>query len=123
MIRDLAIGEGVAELLNYPTRCRMGCYLEVNDTSPLVIDSEPHVKKMERDRGHDEEVHRSDTGAVIVENRHPTLLLPFVTGLFWHVSRNGCEAYREAELPEFRMNLSSAPTVVECEAHNQLLDL
>ena len=45
--------------------------VERDDSSPFVIDYKPHIQEVERDRGHDEEVHRGNAVSVIAEKRHP----------------------------------------------------
>jgi len=100
----------------------VGCDVDVKDSPPLVVDDEPYVEKPKGGGGNYEEIHRGNAVLVVAEKRHPALLLPFVTGLYWHVPRNCCEADREAELPEFRVNLSSAPTILCGEASDQLLN-
>ena len=123
MIRCRVVGERFAELLDHPLRCRMERYVYMNDPASFVVNYEPHIRKTKRDRGHDEEIHRSNAVPVVTEKGHPALVLSLGAGLFRHVPRNGCEADREAKLPEFRMNLSSAPAIVQGECLDECLNL
>ena len=43
IVRGRVIGERFAELLNHPLRCRMERDVDVDDSSSVVVDHEPHI--------------------------------------------------------------------------------
>ena len=89
----------------------------------VLIDYEPHVEQSERHCGHDQEVHGRNRFSGVAKESHPALLLAPVGWPLRHVARDGCEVQRESELQEFRVNLSGAPRIVQCEAIDQCSNL
>jgi len=54
--------------------------------------------------------------SVVVKESDPALLFAPIRRPLGHVGRHSRAAWSETELPEFCMNLSSAPAILQCEA-------
>ena len=92
------IGERLAELLDHPTRSWILGDVEVENSSPSVIDREPDVQQAKPNRRNDEEVHSRDHVLVIPEECHPSLLLGRVGFCPRYVARGGRQTHFDAEL-------------------------
>ena len=90
----------------------MGGHAEVDDLPSSVADHKPDVQQVEPNGGDDDEVHRGDAVLVIAKKRLPPLAPVVVRVSLWKISRDGGEADPKAELLEFRLDLSSAPTIL-----------
>jgi hypothetical protein len=99
----------------------MGGHAKVNDLPSSVTDHEPGVQLAEPDGGDDDEVHRGDAVLVIAKKRLPALALLVVRVSLWKISRDRGEAHGEAQLLEFRLDLSGTPTVLTRESTNESL--
>jgi hypothetical protein len=54
--RELVIGKGPPQLLSRPLRGRVGGHVEVQNATPVMGQHQKHVKDLETDSGHREEV-------------------------------------------------------------------
>ena len=63
--------ERLAQLLDHPRRRRMGGDVHVEHLAPIVLDDEQDVQEPKGHRRDDEEVHRCEDLAVVLEERLP----------------------------------------------------
>ena len=69
--RRLVEREDLADLLPHPCRGRVGCHVEVNDAPPVVTQNDEGIQQPERDRGHDEEIHRRQAADMVGKQGAP----------------------------------------------------
>jgi hypothetical protein len=60
--RELVKGKGLPQLLSRPLRGRVGGDIEVQDATPVMSQHQKHVKDLETDGRHREEVDRESAG-------------------------------------------------------------
>src|SRR5271167_3135838 len=71
--RQLVKGEGLPQLLSRPLCGRVGGHVEVQDATPVMGQYQKHVKHLETDGGHREEVDEDHLGEVVLQEGAPGL--------------------------------------------------
>jgi len=71
--RELVEGKGLPQLLSRPFRRRMGGHIAVNNTTMVMGQYQKHVKDLETDGGHREEVDGDQLRDVILQKGAPRL--------------------------------------------------
>jgi hypothetical protein len=83
------IGKSFAKLLDNPGTARMPGHLAMTDTSSIMRDDKEAVKHAERQRGHSEEIHRSDGFSMIAHKGGPSLCRFWIPRRFPHPAQHG----------------------------------
>src|SRR5215472_1189814 len=71
-------GQGLSKLLQNPIARRMHSGVEMENTTPMMLDDEETVQHTETQRGHGEEIEGGDHLPVVVEECQPALHLCLV---------------------------------------------
>ena len=71
--RRFVIRKGVNNLLTCPASCRMGCDVEVHDSSSVMLEDDETIQQLETNGRHDEEVDGRDITDVVFQERSPGL--------------------------------------------------
>lgn len=76
------VGEGFAQLLDYPFARRMSGHVEVQNAPPTVLDEKEAVQHAEGQGGHSEEARGSNLLTMVPQESQPTLRRPGLRGAF-----------------------------------------
>jgi hypothetical protein len=99
--------EGLAELLNDPSRGRVGRDVEMHNPPSLVAKDDPDVQDLKEHSGHREEVHGGDILDVVLQERAPGLGRRLTASV--HVPGNGGCSQIIAEQVQLRPDVRSVP--------------
>ena len=109
--RDI-VRKSLAHLLRDPRAARVSSDSGVQDAVPAMGDHEETVDHSKRQRGHGEEVHRSDRLAVVAQKCRPSLSQLRVSRRLPHPTQNGALRDNETEHFEFAVNPRCSPRVI-----------
>ena len=98
--RELVKGKCLPQLLSRPLRGWVGGHIEVQNATPVMGQHQKHVKDLEADRGHREEVDGDQLLGVILQECAPSLRRRFAAA--HHV-------FADAALTDVDAELSSSP--------------
>jgi hypothetical protein len=119
---ELVKGKCLAQLLSRPFRGRVGGHIEMQNTTPVMGQHQKHVKDLETDSGHREEVDGGQLLGVIVQKCAPGL-----TG--WlaaahHVFADAALPDVDAEFEQFAVDAGCTPTgILTAHLADQISDL
>src|SRR5208283_3072674 len=120
--RELVKGKGLPQLLSCPLGSRVGGHIEVQNATPVVGQYQKHVKHLETDGGHREEVDRDHLREVVLQESAP--------GLRWwlaaahHVLAHASLPDVDAELEQFTMDARCTPDgILPAHLADQISDL
>ena len=82
------IREGLAKLLSHPCAGGMTRPIEMQNAAPVVSDDKEAIKYAEGQCGNDEEVHRGDGFAVVIQENFPLFRRLWVPRSFSHPPQN-----------------------------------
>jgi hypothetical protein len=98
-----------AQLLDDPTAGRMRGDVEVQDTTPVMVNDEKAVEQVESDGGDSKEVHGGNGFAMIVKTRKQKLRRFRISGCAAHPAGDRTLRYIEAEHEEFAVDARRTP--------------
>ena len=106
--RELVEGKGLPQLLSRPFRRRMGGHVAVNNTTTVMGQYQKHVKDLETEGGHGEEVDGAQLRDVILQKGAPGLRGRFAAA--HHVFADAALADVDAQLEQITVNAGCTPT-------------
>ena len=98
--RELGKGKCFPQLLSRPLGGRVGGHIEVQNAAPVMSQHQEHIKDLETDRGHREEIDGDQLLGVILQKCAPSLRRRFAVA--HHV-------FADAAFPDIDAELSSSP--------------
>ena len=101
-------GKGLPELLGYPFRGWVGGHIEVENAASVMGQNEKHVKNLEADRGHGEEIDGDQLLDMIREEGAPSLRRRFMAAQ--HVFADAALSDLDAEFEQFAVDAGCTPT-------------
>ena len=119
---ELLKGKCLPQLLSRPLRGRVGGHIEVQDATPVMGQHQKHVKDLETDRGHCEEVDRDQLLGMIVQKCAPSLRRRFAAA--HHVFADAALTDVDAELEQLTRDPWCTPTgILSAHLADQISDL
>src|SRR5271165_90286 len=120
--RELVKGKGFPQLLSCPLGSRVGGHIEVQNATPVVSQYQKHVKHLETDGGHREEVDGDHLGEVVLQESAPGLRRRLVAAQ--HVFAYAGLTDVDAEFEQFTMDARRAPQgILSAHPADQTADL
>jgi hypothetical protein len=119
--RELVKGKGFPQLLSRPLRGRMGGHVEVQNAAPVMGQHQKHVKDLETDGGHGEEVDGHQLLGVILQKCAPGLRRRFAAA--HHVFADAALHDIDAELEQLTVDPWCTPTgILSAHLADQISD-
>ena len=120
--RELVKGKGLPQLLSRPLRGRVGGHVEVQNATPVMGQHQKHVKDLEADCGHREEVDGDQLLGVILQKCAPGLRRRFAAP--HHVFAHAALTDVDAEFEQFAVDAGCTPTkILPAHLADQILEL
>ena len=118
------VGKCFSQLLHNPGAGGMSSDIAVEDTPAVVANDEEAVEHTERDARYREEIHCSDSFAVIMKKSEPPLGRFRISGCSLHPPGNRSLRYVETEHQKFAVDAGSTPSwILHGHPKNQLTNL
>ena len=120
--RQLVKGKGFPQLLSRPLCGRVGGHIEVKNTAPVMGQYQKHVKDMEPDGGHGEEVDGDQLLGVILQECAPGLRRRLAA--VHHVFAYAALTDVDAEFEQFAVDARCTPIgILSAHLADQISDL
>jgi hypothetical protein len=120
--RELVKGKGLPQLLPRPLRGRVGRHIEVQDATSVMGQHHKHVKDLETDRGHREEIDGDQLLGMILQECAPGLRRRLAAA--HHVFAHAALTDVDAEFEQFAMDAGRTPTgILPAHLADQISDL
>src|SRR5271165_7583700 len=120
--RELVKGKGFPQLLSCPLGSRVGGHIEVQNATPVVSQYQKHVKNLETDGGHREEVDGDHLLEVVLQESAPGLRrrLAAAHPVFAHTALTDVDA----EFEQFTVDAGRTPPgILPAHLTDQVSDL
>src|SRR5271167_3410695 len=105
--RELVKGKCLPQLLSRPLCSRVGSHIEVKNATPVMGQYQKHVKHLETDGGHREEVDRDHLREVVLQESAPGLRRRLAAA--HHVFANTALSDVDAEFEQFTVDARRTP--------------
>src|SRR6267143_2926216 len=120
--RELVKGKCLPQLLSRPLGGRVGGHIEVQDAAPVKGQHQKHVKDLETDSGHREEVDGDQLLGVILQKCAPGLRRRLAAA--HHVFADAALTDVDAEFEQFAVDAGRTPTgILPADLADQISDL
>src|SRR5271167_2413316 len=120
--RELVKGKGLPQLLSCPLGSRVGGHIEVQNATPVMGQYQKHVKHLETDGGHSEEVDGDHLREVVLQERAPGLRRRLAAA--HHVFAYAGLTDVDAEFEQFTVDAGCTPQgILSAHLADQISDL
>ena len=119
--RELGKGKCLAQLLSRPLRGREGGHIEVQNAALVMGQHQEHVKDLEPDGGHGEEVDRDQLLGMVLQEGAPSLRWRFAAA--HHIFADTALPDVDAQFEQFAVDAGCTPTgILPAHLANQISD-
>ena len=120
--RELGKGEGLSQLLSGPLGGRVAANIEMQNATPVMGQHQEHVKNLETDRGHGEEIDGDQLLGMILQEGAPSLRPGLVRAD--HIFADAALSDVDVEFEQFAMDARCAPSgILPTHLADQVSDL